>query len=180
MAEHLIRSETLDAIADAINAKTGGTDAMTPAEMVDLIESIKTGGLPEYVSKLITGEIILAENTTELTLTHNYGTQASFMFLWSNITFAEREFNRGATTNRGLSTGLPSNSKRPLIHTYVYINESSGNILAMSTSALNADNAQTKIVSKGGTLRALKTVDSAGTTEPVKYHYVIGWVKAVT
>ena len=37
MAEHLIRSETLDAIADAINAKTGGTDAMTPAEMVAVV-----------------------------------------------------------------------------------------------------------------------------------------------
>lgn len=44
MAEYLIQSETLDDIADAINAKTGGSSAMTPAEMVEAIGSIETGG----------------------------------------------------------------------------------------------------------------------------------------
>lgn len=43
MAEYLIQSETLDDIADAINAKTGGTSAMTPDEMVTEIEGIETG-----------------------------------------------------------------------------------------------------------------------------------------
>ena len=44
MAEYLIQSETLDDIADAINAKTGGSSAMTPAEMVTAIGSISGGG----------------------------------------------------------------------------------------------------------------------------------------
>lgn len=44
MAEYLIQSETLDDIVDAINAKTGGSSAMTPAEMVTAIENIQTGG----------------------------------------------------------------------------------------------------------------------------------------
>ena len=44
MAEYLIQSETLDDIADAINAKTGGTSAMTPAQMADAIDAIPTGG----------------------------------------------------------------------------------------------------------------------------------------
>ena len=44
MAEYLIQSETLDDIADAINAKTGGSSAMTPAEMVTAIAAIETGG----------------------------------------------------------------------------------------------------------------------------------------
>lgn len=44
MAEYLIQDTTLDAIADAINAKTGGSSAMTPAEMVTAIGSIQTGG----------------------------------------------------------------------------------------------------------------------------------------
>ena len=44
MAEYLIQDTTLDAIADAINAKTGGSSAMTPAEMVTAIGSIETGG----------------------------------------------------------------------------------------------------------------------------------------
>lgn len=44
MSEYLIHSETLDDIADAINAKTGGSSAMTPSEMVTAIGSIPTGG----------------------------------------------------------------------------------------------------------------------------------------
>ena len=40
MAEYLIQDTTLDAIADAINAKTGGSSAMTPAQMVEAIASI--------------------------------------------------------------------------------------------------------------------------------------------
>ena len=44
MAEYLIQDTTLDAIADAINAKTGGSSAMTPAEMVTAIGSISGGG----------------------------------------------------------------------------------------------------------------------------------------
>lgn len=42
--EYLIQKETLDDIADVINAKTGGSSAMTPAEMVTAIGGIETGG----------------------------------------------------------------------------------------------------------------------------------------
>ena len=44
MAEYLIQSETLDDIVDAINAKTGGSSAMTPTQMVTAIGSISGGG----------------------------------------------------------------------------------------------------------------------------------------
>lgn len=44
MAEYLIQDTSLEAIADAINAKTGGSSAMTPAEMVTAIGSISGGG----------------------------------------------------------------------------------------------------------------------------------------
>lgn len=44
MAEYLIQSETLDDIVDAINAKTGGSSAMTPAQMATAIGSISGGG----------------------------------------------------------------------------------------------------------------------------------------
>ena len=44
MAEYLIQSETLNDIADAINAKTGGSSAMTPAQMVEAIGGISGGG----------------------------------------------------------------------------------------------------------------------------------------
>ena len=44
MAEYLIQDTSLEAIADAINAKTGGSSAMTPAEMAAAIGSISGGG----------------------------------------------------------------------------------------------------------------------------------------
>ena len=43
MAEYLIQDTTLDDIADAINAKTGGSSAMTPAQMVTAIGNIPSG-----------------------------------------------------------------------------------------------------------------------------------------
>lgn len=58
MAEYLIQDTTLDAIADAINAKTGGSSAMTPAEMVTAIGSISGGGGSGYAKK--TGSFVLA------------------------------------------------------------------------------------------------------------------------
>lgn len=50
MADYLIQESTLDAIADAINAKTGGSSAMTPAQMVTAIGSISGGDDPEEVT----------------------------------------------------------------------------------------------------------------------------------
>ena len=57
MAEYLIQSETLDDIADAINAKTGGSSAMTPAEIVTAIGSISSGGGDKLIA-YATGEDI--------------------------------------------------------------------------------------------------------------------------
>lgn len=44
MAEYLIQDITLIAIADAIKAKTGKSDLLTPSEMVAAIESLPEGG----------------------------------------------------------------------------------------------------------------------------------------
>ena len=50
MDEYLIQGTTLDAIADAINAKTGGSSAMTPAQMVTAIGNIPSGtALPLFI-----------------------------------------------------------------------------------------------------------------------------------
>ena len=69
MAEYLIQDTTLDAIADAINAKTGGTSAMTPAEMVTEIGSISG------VRKATGSFTLLDANGNSPTITHNLGTQ---------------------------------------------------------------------------------------------------------
>lgn len=60
MAEYKIQDTTLDAIADAINVKTGGSSAMTPAEMVTAIGSISGGGGSGYAKK--TGSFVLTTN----------------------------------------------------------------------------------------------------------------------
>lgn len=42
--EYLIQESTLDALANAIRSKTGGTDTLTPAQMVAAINGLQTGG----------------------------------------------------------------------------------------------------------------------------------------
>lgn len=65
MAWYRIAKNVLDAIADAINAKTGGTSPMTPVEMVLEIQSIPTGGGTDRLK------------TAEVTLTQDYAVSNS-------------------------------------------------------------------------------------------------------
>lgn len=46
MADRIIQTETLTAIADAIRAKTNKSESMTPAQMVKEIANISTGATP--------------------------------------------------------------------------------------------------------------------------------------
>lgn len=69
MADYLIQDTTLDAIADAINAKTGGSSAMTPAQMVTEIGNIETGG----GNPVIKGSITYPSGNFFGTITHNAG-----------------------------------------------------------------------------------------------------------
>ena len=65
MAEYLIQDTTLDAIADAINAKTGNSNAMTPAEMVTAIGSISGGSdITPYFT--VAGEVTPTADSTSL------------------------------------------------------------------------------------------------------------------
>ena len=54
MSLYGIQDTTLTDIADAIRSKTGKTASMTPAEMVDEIESISGGGSSTLITKTIT------------------------------------------------------------------------------------------------------------------------------
>ena len=88
MAEYLIQSETLDAIADAINAKTGGSSAMTPAEMVTEIGNIPTGGggsLPSVISKIDGGSFTLASDTAgdRQSVSHSLGVVPKGFVIWT-------------------------------------------------------------------------------------------------
>jgi hypothetical protein len=72
MAEFLIQSETLDDIANAINAKTGGSSAMTPAEMVTAIGNIPTGGGGGEAYELHSVQITLASSTSMVSILNTY------------------------------------------------------------------------------------------------------------
>lgn len=58
MPTYFVQGSTMDAIADAINAKTGGSSAMTPAQMVTAIGTISGGG--SGLSLLASGSFTLA------------------------------------------------------------------------------------------------------------------------
>lgn len=70
MADYLIQDSTLTDIADAIRAKTGGSSAMTPAEMVTAIGSIPSGG----GSQITKDEWTLASDYNGTTQGFYYGT----------------------------------------------------------------------------------------------------------
>lgn len=75
MAEYLIQSETLDDIVDAINAKTGGSSAMTPAQMVAAIGTISGGGgsahpLSDFAWHTV--QFTLATDTATATVLNTY------------------------------------------------------------------------------------------------------------
>lgn len=89
MAEYLIQDTTLDAIADAINAKTGGSTAMTPAQMVTAIGTISGGGggsLPSVITK-IDGGVFTPVNDiagTLFWLSHNLGVVPKGIVVWTD------------------------------------------------------------------------------------------------
>lgn len=93
MAEYLIQDTTLDAIADAINAKTGGSSAMTPAQMVTAIGSIPTGGgsLGEYT---LLGEYEISEpvSAIDFTATAEIRECQTFVFVFDNVTASAGDY----------------------------------------------------------------------------------------
>ena len=80
MAEYLIQDTTLDAIADAINAKTGGSAAMNPAEMVTEIGSISGGGNIVESS----GSFTLSSQTTDYEILHGLERTPFLAMVWAN------------------------------------------------------------------------------------------------
>lgn len=104
-----ILKSTLDDIADAIRAKTGGSAAMTPAQMVAAIGSISGGS--GYAKK--TGSFTLAENYT-----YNSGVSTPYTGMLIETGLSEvkavmiwsEEWQAGTETNScfGISVGFDS------------------------------------------------------------------------
>ena len=81
-----ILKTTLDDIADAIRAKTGGSAAMTPAQMVTEIGNIPIGGsLPTSISKIDGGEFTFAsERESTYRINHTLGVTPKGFVIWTD------------------------------------------------------------------------------------------------
>lgn len=89
MAEYLIQSETLDDIVDAINAKTGGSSAMTPAQMVTAIAAIPSGGGEKSLTKILDVDVAEAVKIILVPeITEAIRNCESLYFLYSDVTFS--------------------------------------------------------------------------------------------
>ena len=109
MAEYLIQGETLDDIADAINAKTGGSSAMTPAQMVEAIASISGGGADyriEYgnlVNGVATDWTIYGENIPKALLYYfNYYPQSAETAVTLHFTESNKTIGDSFLSNAGV------------------------------------------------------------------------------
>jgi len=171
MSEFLIQSETLDEIADAINAKTGGSSAMTPAEMVTAIGSISGGGgLPALISEIECGDIQVASATTRLYVQtslqnnpdfiiifvkeswkRNYNTSSEKFIIYSQFNFARTQ---GQPNSMNYGTNIHQAS--------VYISFSGGEITFNN------------FLGTGPKFSPTQIVDSEGTTEPISYRWIAG------
>lgn len=93
MADYLIQDTTLDAIADAINAKTGGSSAMTPAQMVTAIGNIPSGGGGEKVlTKLGEYTVSSAVSRIDITLTEDMLSCEALYIKFDDITLSETDW----------------------------------------------------------------------------------------
>lgn len=114
MAEYLIQGETLDDIADAINAKTGGSSAMTPAEMATAIAAIPSGGGGSGYAKK-TGSFVLATdytyaNRADQAYTGSILIETGLSHIDSLIVWSEEWATGEATANCfGISMAFPDN-----------------------------------------------------------------------
>lgn len=92
MAWYRIAGNVLDAIANAINAKTGHTAPMTPVEMVSEIQSIPTGGggsLPSSVNEIAGGSFTVPTDTRAdmLSIPHSMTTTPKRFVIWTEDAF---------------------------------------------------------------------------------------------
>lgn len=74
-----ILKSSLDKIADAIRAKTGNTGDLTPAQMVEEIESIETGGGNIVETS---GSFTPASDTTDYEVSHGLGKIPFMIMVW--------------------------------------------------------------------------------------------------
>ena len=110
MVEYLIQDTTLDAIADAINAKTGGSSAMTPAQMVTAIGTISGGGIDPTVFTQL-GSFNIAEDVRQFNFDiSNYNYTRYIIYVNGSGTGADYLYMSVAASGNGYSVYISGNT----------------------------------------------------------------------
>lgn len=124
MSIYLIQGETLAALGDAIRAKTGETEPLTPADMATAISGLDVGGfeLPDYLTEIRFGTFIENAAKSAYEVEHGLSGKPTGFVVW-----------------RG---DVPSNPGSSYInaaygHSYKYYNPSTGGTFYGTTWILN-------------------------------------------
>ena len=127
MAEYLIQDTTLTAIADAIRAKTGGTERIPPENMPAVIEGIESGGSAVNVKcayACITSEPAYSSSGTQsLKPSVNVPSSATILSVLSGIQVVQ-----------GSTGSLTSNAVVSVSETTSYSRTSSVDSMSVSTT----------------------------------------------
>lgn len=119
MAEYLIKDRSLTGIADAIRAKTGGTEAITIDQMISEIASLSASA-----SITASGEIFPTEDiTSTITIEHGLGTMPGVC-----IAYAENPYTDGQSIVGGVEIVRPDGCIIPNNIHYGWFTNSYGNV----------------------------------------------------
>lgn len=147
MAWYRIAENVLDAIANAINAKTGGTSPMTPVDMVSEIASIPSGGgsLPSVISKIDGGSFTLASDTAGITqsISHSLGVVPKGFVIWTEDELSGTEATRYISNcNVAVANIVDKNSNNYIASGAATITYNGNASLTTSNTLLTAANVQ--------------------------------------
>lgn len=110
MSTYFVQGSTMDAIADAINAKTGGSSAMTPAQMVTAIGTISGGGIDPTVFTQI-GSFNIAEDVRQFNFDiSNYDYTRYIIYVNGSGTGADYLYMSVAASGNGYSVYIAGNT----------------------------------------------------------------------
>lgn len=122
MAELLVQSDSLKAVANAIRSK-GGTSANLsfPEGFVNAIAALATGGgsLPSGISKIASGRISSSSDIVSIDVTHGLGTTPNFcLWMLDDVDYTSSTDTglviMGASFNKSLKQSSSSSTVYPM------------------------------------------------------------------
>lgn len=157
-------NEKMTAIADAIRAKTGGTEPLGLDAMAAAIAALETGGgteLPSFLSEISFGKFSYTSAVDDPSVEHGLsGTPTGF------IVWREAQSSNPGTAYITAAYG----------HSYKFYNTSTGGSFWGTTLVLNGSTAmQTTIYTADTTTFTVDSGSYSAKTQPSAVYYWIAW-----